>query len=155
MSVVVCVICPFADDEKLKNIHVNLASLALWMSIVMVSCVPRSCIRSSIRGAAALSRRSDTVVCGDAQKTSRRGTAAEGTPDAREIMWFIGKPKGRSKMISNMTRHSCRTLRGCRNDGFLIRVKLFSGRPGTEVLRGLEYLGPNFKRSLRVKAADE
>ena len=27
MSGVVCVVCPFADDEKLKNIHVDLASL--------------------------------------------------------------------------------------------------------------------------------
>jgi len=28
MSGVVCVVCPFADDEKLKNIHVDLALLA-------------------------------------------------------------------------------------------------------------------------------
>jgi len=27
MSGVVCVVCPFADDEKLKNIHVDLALL--------------------------------------------------------------------------------------------------------------------------------
>ena len=27
MSGVVCAVCPFADDEKLKNIHVNLALL--------------------------------------------------------------------------------------------------------------------------------
>ena len=26
MSGVVCVVCPFADDEKLKNIHVDLAA---------------------------------------------------------------------------------------------------------------------------------
>jgi len=27
MSGVVCVVCPFADDEKLKNMHVDLALL--------------------------------------------------------------------------------------------------------------------------------
>jgi len=27
MGGVVCVVCPFADDEKLKNIHVDLALL--------------------------------------------------------------------------------------------------------------------------------
>jgi len=27
MSGVVCIVCPFADDEKLKNIHVDLALL--------------------------------------------------------------------------------------------------------------------------------
>jgi len=27
VSGVVCVVCPFADDEKLKNIHVDLALL--------------------------------------------------------------------------------------------------------------------------------
>jgi len=27
MSGVVCVVCPFADDEKLENIHVDLALL--------------------------------------------------------------------------------------------------------------------------------
>jgi len=27
MSGVVCVVCPFADDEKLRNIHVDLALL--------------------------------------------------------------------------------------------------------------------------------
>jgi len=27
MSGVVCVVCPFADDEKLKNIYVDLALL--------------------------------------------------------------------------------------------------------------------------------
>jgi len=27
MSGVVCVVCPFTDDEKLKNIHVDLALL--------------------------------------------------------------------------------------------------------------------------------
>ena len=27
MSGVICVVCPFADDEKLKNIHVDLALL--------------------------------------------------------------------------------------------------------------------------------
>ena len=29
MSGVVCVVCPFADDEKLKNIHVDVA-LLVW-----------------------------------------------------------------------------------------------------------------------------
>jgi len=29
MSGVVCIVCPFADDEKLKNIHVDLALLVL------------------------------------------------------------------------------------------------------------------------------
>jgi len=29
MSGVVCGVCPFADDEKLKNIHVDLA-LLVW-----------------------------------------------------------------------------------------------------------------------------
>jgi len=35
MSGVVCVVCPFADDEKLKNIHVDLAFIS------MRSCPPQ------------------------------------------------------------------------------------------------------------------
>jgi len=38
VSGVVCVVCPFADDEKLKNIHVDLALFSDYE--VLPSSVP-------------------------------------------------------------------------------------------------------------------
>ena len=39
MSGVVCVVCPFADDEKQKNIHVNLA-LLVWVPTLLSTHAP-------------------------------------------------------------------------------------------------------------------
>jgi len=39
MSGVVCIVCPFADDEKLKNIHVDLA-LLVWGPALLSTHAP-------------------------------------------------------------------------------------------------------------------
>jgi hypothetical protein len=46
MSGVVCVICPFADDEKLRNIHVDLA-LLVWGPTLLSTYSPLPPIASA------------------------------------------------------------------------------------------------------------
>jgi hypothetical protein len=48
VSGVVCVVCPFADDEKLKNIHVDLALLVVFYTTVFL--LPLSATHGAVMG---------------------------------------------------------------------------------------------------------
>ena len=67
MSGVVCVVCPFADDEKLKNIHVDLALLvwgpALFSTHVDISSFALSCAADSAVAQDAFTSSNTTPSC--------------------------------------------------------------------------------------------